>query len=582
MALKLLWLALGVVRVLWCLAPQTGYIHPDEFFQSPEIMAGDILNLKTFRTWEFNTSYPCRSVLFPLVTTGFSFTVLKALNNSGIFGNIINSYTLLVFPRFFLTCLSFVLDYSVYQLAWVWRVDPWKALTLLGGSHVMLVFYTRTFSNVIEADLFALLLLLVAIDTKQANVGPDTGEKDRRKNKHIGIVLAAGFFNRPTFIAYALVPMFLWHFCDQKGTVQFSLNHFMTKCVSILISATATSFLFIMTDALYFGSLLSKWDWVLKDGNTMYKHIVDISQHLVLTPVNLIFYNLDQKSLIAHGSHPWFTHLILNSFLLFGGLHLSAIVSGIKMMISKFAYKASSYTSCKKQSKKKLLAQLSLASHSDVYLFLVYLIPIIVLSMFSHQEPRYISPLIVPLVILSAPKCNVFQWKVIIVLFNILGSLLFGCLHQGGLIPSLSYLEKVLHSKNHGAKQYEYDLVFYHTYMPPRYLLNFKPNEEFIRVIDLSGSDVQVLNSTVKGLLDNSYSKHIGKNQEKTIYIIAPGTVQSDIENCGFYWKTVKSFFPHLTMEDPPHIPSLLSKNGVSQLSLYIFEVDIPSKNMET
>ncbi|XP_078266418.1 GPI alpha-1,2-mannosyltransferase 4-like [Rhinoraja longicauda] len=581
MARKLVWMVLGVVRVLWCLAPQTGYIHPDEFFQSPEIMAGDILNLKTFRTWEFNTSYPSRSVLFPLVTAGFSFTALKALHNSGLFGNIINSYTLLVFPRFTLTSLSFILDYSVYHLAHIWKVDPWNALMLLSGSHVMLVFCTRTFSNLIEADLFALLLLLVAVDTKQANVGPHTGKKNRRNKHLIGIVLASGFFNRPTFIGYAVVPMLLWLSHDQKGTFQFSLKRIVINCVSVLISAIATSFLFIVTDALYFGSLLSKGDWLLKDGNTVYKYIVDISQHLVLTPVNLILYNLDQKSLVAHGSHPWFTHLTLNSFLLFGCLHLFVVVSGTKMMVSKFACKANSRTTCKNHLENKLSSQFSSISHFDMYLFLVYLIPILFLSLFSHQESRYIVPLIVPLVILSAPKCDIFQWKIIIVLFNILGSVLFGCLHQGGLIPSLSYLEKILHSKNQMVQQNEYDLIFYHTYMPPRYLLNVKSNQEFIRIIDLGGSDVHVLNSTVNGLLDNSYSKHIGKNQKKNIYIIAPGTVQNAIDSCGINWKTVQSFFPHLTLEDPPDLSSLLLKNEWNQLSLYIFEVIIKSKNSE-
>ncbi|XP_069753346.1 GPI mannosyltransferase 4-like [Narcine bancroftii] len=582
MALKSMWLVLGVVRVLWCLAPQTGYIHPDEFFQSPEIMAGDILNLKTFRTWEFNTSYPSRSVLFPLVTAGFSFTVLKALNNSELFGNIINSYTLLVFPRFYLTCLSFILDYSVYHLAGLWNADPWNALTLLSGSHVMLVFYTRTFSNSIEAVLFALLLLLVGMDTKQANVGADTGKKGRWNSKYlIGIILASGVFNRPTFISYSLVPMFLWLSCDQKGTFQFSLKLIITNCISILISVITTSFLFIVTDALYFGSLLSKRDWLLNNEITVYQHIVNISQHLVLTPVNLILYNLDQKSLVAHGSHPWFTHLTLNSFLLFGSLHFSALVAGTKIMVSNFACKATSCNSTKKRSEKKLSAPLSSTSHFDMYLFLVYLIPIFVLSLFKHQEPRYISPLIVPLVILSAPKYKLFRWKVIIVLFNILGSLLFGWLHQGGLIPSLSYLEKILHSKNQMVKQYEYNLVFYHTYMPPRYLLNVKSNQEFIRIIDLGGSDVHVLNSTVQELLANSYSKHTVKNQEMNIYIIAPGTVQNDIDSCGFQWKTLKKFFPHLTMEDPPHIPSLV-KNGLNQLSLYIYEVHIESRNSET
>ncbi|PNI24240.1 PIGZ isoform 2, partial [Pan troglodytes] len=37
---RVLWGGLSLLRVLWCLLPQTGYVHPDEFFQSPEVMAG--------------------------------------------------------------------------------------------------------------------------------------------------------------------------------------------------------------------------------------------------------------------------------------------------------------------------------------------------------------------------------------------------------------------------------------------------------------------------------------------------------------------------------------------------------------
>uniref|UniRef100_A0A8C9D9F0 Uncharacterized protein n=1 Tax=Panthera leo TaxID=9689 RepID=A0A8C9D9F0_PANLE len=40
MALRALWGSLSLLRLLWCLLPQTGYVHPDEFFQSPEVMAG--------------------------------------------------------------------------------------------------------------------------------------------------------------------------------------------------------------------------------------------------------------------------------------------------------------------------------------------------------------------------------------------------------------------------------------------------------------------------------------------------------------------------------------------------------------
>lgn len=35
-----LWALLAALRAGWCLLPQAGYLHPDEFFQSPEVMAG--------------------------------------------------------------------------------------------------------------------------------------------------------------------------------------------------------------------------------------------------------------------------------------------------------------------------------------------------------------------------------------------------------------------------------------------------------------------------------------------------------------------------------------------------------------
>uniref|UniRef100_A0A338P6F8 Phosphatidylinositol glycan anchor biosynthesis, class Z n=1 Tax=Mus musculus TaxID=10090 RepID=A0A338P6F8_MOUSE len=38
-AAQVIWGSFSLLRVLWCLLPQTGYIHPDEFFQSPEVMA---------------------------------------------------------------------------------------------------------------------------------------------------------------------------------------------------------------------------------------------------------------------------------------------------------------------------------------------------------------------------------------------------------------------------------------------------------------------------------------------------------------------------------------------------------------
>ncbi|XP_068137225.1 GPI mannosyltransferase 4 isoform X2 [Hyperolius riggenbachi] len=70
---RILWEALSLLRLIWCLTPQKGYLHPDEFFQSPEVMAGDILDLDINRPWEFLSASPCRTVLIPLLTSGALF-----------------------------------------------------------------------------------------------------------------------------------------------------------------------------------------------------------------------------------------------------------------------------------------------------------------------------------------------------------------------------------------------------------------------------------------------------------------------------------------------------------------------------
>ena len=44
--LRSVWLFSCAVRVVWTLYGQNGYIHPDEFFQGPEVVAGDVLDLK--------------------------------------------------------------------------------------------------------------------------------------------------------------------------------------------------------------------------------------------------------------------------------------------------------------------------------------------------------------------------------------------------------------------------------------------------------------------------------------------------------------------------------------------------------
>ena len=53
----------AILRIFLVLYPQPGYIHPDEYFQTVEVISGDVLGLRTTRTWEFNATSPIRYVL---------------------------------------------------------------------------------------------------------------------------------------------------------------------------------------------------------------------------------------------------------------------------------------------------------------------------------------------------------------------------------------------------------------------------------------------------------------------------------------------------------------------------------------
>ncbi|GJQ79994.1 hypothetical protein Trydic_g9467 [Trypoxylus dichotomus] len=105
---------LCLARILLVLIPQTGYIHPDEYFQSIEILAGDAFELDSNRPWEFNVTFPIRSISIPYFTVGLSYSMLKVANMfiySWFETTAIIPYVLLVIPRLFMCLMSFLCDY---------------------------------------------------------------------------------------------------------------------------------------------------------------------------------------------------------------------------------------------------------------------------------------------------------------------------------------------------------------------------------------------------------------------------------------------------------------------------------------
>ncbi|KII91631.1 glycosyltransferase family 22 protein [Plicaturopsis crispa FD-325 SS-3] len=81
----LTYLALLAARACFALYG-TGYIHPDENFQNAEVTAGPILGLHTLETWEWQSDYPVRSFLPPLVTTGIPFALSRLLCGGYLLG----------------------------------------------------------------------------------------------------------------------------------------------------------------------------------------------------------------------------------------------------------------------------------------------------------------------------------------------------------------------------------------------------------------------------------------------------------------------------------------------------------------
>lgn len=71
-----IFLLLRIILTLWS---QPGYIHPDEYFQTVEVISGDILGLRTTRTWEFNATNPIRSMTMNMIILGKDWLIFRSL-----------------------------------------------------------------------------------------------------------------------------------------------------------------------------------------------------------------------------------------------------------------------------------------------------------------------------------------------------------------------------------------------------------------------------------------------------------------------------------------------------------------------
>lgn len=512
---------------------QNGYIHPDEYFQTVEISAGDILEIDILRTWEFTSNRPIRSIIPIFIFWSPPFCIIKLL--SSISSNLINSSNLLTVTRFYTCLLSLIIDYNILKLSDIFYYDKYKALIILTTSYVTFIYYSRSFSNTAEAFLFSILIYSIAKNIfNKMNLNVVSQElsqnevKDRLINLEkskpnfalIAFILILGFFNRPTFILFALIPMLYLVFYP----VIISFTYFriiLNDLLKLLIYLSIYFFIFICIDTAYYnGVCFYKLDSITLNFS-----------NFIITPLNFLIYNVKAANLKNHGIHPRYTHILVNMPLLFGPLVYIVI---------------------------KNLRSFKILKTSQQFLLLSILVPLVTLSLFPHQEPRFLISLLTPIILLCV---NTISSKLFILylVFNVFLGLFYGFLHQGGVIPALSNLNYLIDRSNK-------TVIFWKTYMPPRFILMQGYKEDnYIKIYDLAGAPYSDVLGNVNEALDLKKDREQTKMENKdnrTILLVIPGTlsefVKCNLTSEGFIIQEVQSYYFHLSTEN---LPAFLTEN---------------------
>jgi len=120
----------------------------------------------------------------------------------------------------------------------------------------------------------------------------------------IGTILAVGTFNRPTFLLFAVTPVFYWVSRGFSKNDYHFVRVFNIRFIVLFLCTLPGIFVLILIDSFYF------------------EHITENKANLVITPLNFIKYNINPSNLAEHGIHFRLTHAIINIPLLFNVLTL--------------------------------------------------------------------------------------------------------------------------------------------------------------------------------------------------------------------------------------------------------------------
>ena len=467
--------ALLVVRLLACLAP--GYVHPDEYHQSVEVAAADVLGLEVDHPWEFTAKTPARSALAPHLSAGWTYGAWRLARRCWrLAGGVqkpagfdlfdaedVVPAVVFLAPRLGMFFLSLTLDAAAYSCAESCSKSGTKsgaktsgqtagadARIALASSWPVLVFAVRPFSNSLEACLLAVAALVTLARPRWYRW---------RVSGTLGFIAAIGIWTRFTFALLA-IPLGLRNL---ESSLRFRVyplaSSLLVTCVGVS-SFVATAAVLISADTAYYHGGKALVDALNDPLNNMFNNVV-------VAPLNSLRYNANVANLATHGLHPRGTHLAVNAPMMFGPLAFFAYAAVLRSMFSsaftdrrkllegsgddhRISIHLHAKRSAPKPPKRRAAgvggARATVRRSNRRSLWLCTILYALGVSVAPHQEPRFLLPLVVPLAALfggavTRTRTRSLAW----VAFNLAGFVAFGVAHQGGVVAATAAVPSVAH-----------------------------------------------------------------------------------------------------------------------------------------
>ncbi|GAB1200585.1 alpha 1,2 mannosyltransferase [Aspergillus pseudonomiae] len=228
----------------------------------------------------------------------------------------------------------------------------------------------------------------------------------------------------------------------------------------------------------------------------------DVLHSPIITPINNLLYNSDSLNLALHGLHPRYQHFLVNLPQLLGPAYVMMAVSLWNLPAIPAWMKNA-----------RAVSALSATA---------------ILSIFPHQEPRFLIPC-VPLLLscfrVSKSRLFLATWMI----FNVALGFLMGIYHQGGVVPAQLAMPSIISASSvESSDEFSGEssgvsatVIWWKTYSPPLWLLGTNNNSFLnIETRDLMGVPGPDLVEELEKLLPSCSNEE--SKQVDSVFVVAP------------------------------------------------------------